>query len=347
MPTSHRYLTKGGNYFFDRRDSGPQLRIGRAFYSDFTPQTRINTYGNVAAGSFLEGQLPHAGGDWYSVLTAARGLTLVHPEERVNGSLCRVVEADTPVGSYRLWVDRQSGWAVRRALVRVGKDDLYFGQPMRTNFIVLPKGEVPGMEGKIGIQSYECEITDVHIERIGDWYFPAAGTLVQRTVYDGAPPAVSKTVVRRTNVRLGEKAIGPRALEVDWPVGTPVRGMGRYQGISYEWSGSDLKPTVDNPSLQRIADVAFKVRRMRGDHSVSPPKAPLLVPSPLAAPPPTQQSSVLTPHLPAPPLVPVAPARDARLPKTRALAVALGVGLVGWCSWRLLRAKGTRRKPYE
>lgn len=65
------------------------------------------------------------------VLRGARDISIRGKIERVNGSECYVVDAETSWGRYTVWFDRNHGFNIAKASVEyaAGKDYLFYGQP--------------------------------------------------------------------------------------------------------------------------------------------------------------------------------------------------------------------------
>jgi hypothetical protein len=105
--------------------------------------------GYVSCGARLDG-----------VMKDARRLSVRAEPERINGSLCHIIEADTRYGRFTVWLDPLHGYhpARIRAAVRVGDD---IGDPGSPHVITKAEGIT---------RDYSIDIT--RFEKVGDIWVP-------------------------------------------------------------------------------------------------------------------------------------------------------------------------------
>jgi beta-lactamase regulating signal transducer with metallopeptidase domain/thiol-disulfide isomerase/thioredoxin len=120
--------------------------------------------------------------------------TILHDEmENVDGFACHVIEGSTNHGIYQIWVDPKCDYRIRRAIVRKGPGDMYYGKP-------IPKDAARDeWNDTVRVRN---EISDVKLEKIGDHFIPVAETQVGTIVRTGGKEGRTKEVVKRSAIDL-------------------------------------------------------------------------------------------------------------------------------------------------
>ncbi len=188
----------------------------------------------------LDGLLPHNlyAGDWTEVLEKEPSRASLRLEkELVVDRPCWVLEADTPHGTYTLWVDEDNGGCLRQANIRVDADDWAWGKPLRQSYE--RKGD--------GLLRYyrrlEIALSNVVIERIGETFVPVAGTFLSRIWGDDGYQRTVTRVIKRANIAFNPDFEAMGAFQIDMPDGTIVRDQD-LPGVKYQWTGGRLVPYV-------------------------------------------------------------------------------------------------------
>jgi beta-lactamase regulating signal transducer with metallopeptidase domain len=144
-------------------------------------------WGGVLLG-YLEGdQRPVA-----AILRDSADVALHERTENVDGTACYVIEGRTNHGTYKLWVDPEHGYRIRRSIVDKGPGDLFFGKPMF----------VEADESRRTTASTHTEISGVTLEKIGDHFIPTAETMTFKMVRTNGTESRSKMVVKRSDIDL-------------------------------------------------------------------------------------------------------------------------------------------------
>lgn len=166
-------------------------------------------------GAFLEGRFWHNTyvGDWITVLENESKVLLKDKKELVDGHWCHMIKGYTRHGDYKLWIDPNNGYNIRRASIVIDNNDLAWGKPLKSQHI--------GKAGKSWVKIV-MEVKDVEIEKIGEHYFPLSGTFIRNISYDDGSSWIGKTVVKRRNVQWNPDFKALRAFRIDLPDGTIV-----------------------------------------------------------------------------------------------------------------------------
>lgn len=260
---STRYLPDGSGGYVDGSYQGRSVSDGR---QALHRQGGGHTYGFVSksdelsrrilfcddGGKILDGFIPHNlfEGEWMDVFEKQLDRVSVHPQTTmVNDHACHVLEADTPYGTYTLWVDVACGGCLRQAKVRVEKDDLAWGKPLGQS------GVRKGHNQSRYYQSLEMTLTDVTVDRVGELYLPMAGTYECRTTYDDGYEMTVKRIITRRNVVFHPDFEAMGAFQMDMPEGTTVFDQD-VPGTQYQWFDGRLVPYVQDVLDEGIADQA-------------------------------------------------------------------------------------------
>ncbi|MHC4739884.1 MAG: hypothetical protein ACYS9Y_13340 [Planctomycetota bacterium] len=235
---------KRGFHRQQSREKNSKQRL-RASVSD-TKKTSKVLLSNQHTGAFLGGRFWHnMEQDWITLLQKEKDVSLSNRKELVGEYLCQVISAQTPHGDYKLWVDSDQGYYIRRAEITVDEDDLAWGEPLSQRSI----GHPPKTYSKI-----EMEIKDIAIQEIDGYFIPIKGTFVSKVFYtDGTVEHVKKQV-ERTNIQWNPDFDAMGAFMMDIPDGTRVQ-YDEFPGIKYEWLNGKLISVVDELVIEELDKV--------------------------------------------------------------------------------------------
>jgi beta-lactamase regulating signal transducer with metallopeptidase domain len=164
--------------------------------------------------------------------------TILHDEmENVDGFACHVIEGSTDHGTYQIWVDPQCDYRIRRAIVRKGPGDMYYGKPIAKS--------AAGDESN-DIVRVRNEISDVKLEEIGGHFIPVAETQVGTVVRAGGKESRSKEVVKRSAIDVSPDFEKLGAFVMDnIPEGTRLWILDpNNHNYGYEWRGGKAVPVA-------------------------------------------------------------------------------------------------------
>jgi len=153
--------------------------------------TRIMAYSYIW-GSVLLGYLPTDVQPIATILKNAEGVVLLERMEDVDGSACHVIEGRTDHGTYKLWIDPERDYRLRRAIVDKGPGHPYFGKIIST--------QVPEDQEDRTTASVHIELSDVRLEKIGGRFIPVAETETTTTRRVSGKESHSRIVVTRSQI---------------------------------------------------------------------------------------------------------------------------------------------------
>ena len=157
--------------------------------------------------------------------------------EKVDGFACHVIEGSTNHGIYQIWVDPKCDYRIRRAIVRKGPGDMYYGKPIAKSM---------GGDESNDIVRVRNEISDVKLEKIGDHFIPVAETQIGTVMRTGGKESRSKEVVKRSAIDTNPDFEKLGAFVMDnIPEGTRLWILDpNNHDYGYEWRGDKAVPVA-------------------------------------------------------------------------------------------------------
>ena len=149
---------------------------------------------NYMWGCTLFGHLPGDEKPVATLLKNAADVVLHDRREDVDGFACQVIEGKTNHGVYKLWIDPEHDFRMRRAIIDKGPDDLYGGKRVSTDF---PEG----MQDRT-IASMHMEISKVALEKIGDHFIATVESTTATYKRVSGKEDHTKIVVKRSQIDL-------------------------------------------------------------------------------------------------------------------------------------------------
>lgn len=193
-------------------------------------------WGGVLLG-YLDGdQKPVA-----SILKDSLRVTLQDQMEEVGGFACYVVEGKTDHGAYKIWIDPEYNYRIRKSVVHKEPGDMYFGKP-------IPK-DAP--EDRWATATLHMDISDVKLEKIGDHFIPTAETRTATRMAPDGSKYRGRMVVKRSKVDLHPDFEKLGAFVMDGiPEGTRVNNSDpESYGYEYEWRDGKVVPVGDGGTI--------------------------------------------------------------------------------------------------
>ncbi len=182
-----------GKQFLYRQQSGGDSSPLTAVLQRKDEGSRIRAF-YFMWGSTLFGYLPGDERPVAALLKSANEVVFQERREEVDGFACRVIEGKTDHGMYKLWIDPEHDFRIRRALIDKGPDDLYYGKPVSA-----PRPE--GLQDRTAT-SVHLEISEVRLEKIDGRFIATAESATTTTRTVAGKENHSKIVVKRSQIDL-------------------------------------------------------------------------------------------------------------------------------------------------
>lgn len=99
------------------------FRIGKSIVEEMFRSNLSRGFGVPALRGFFVGDDERVD----TVLRDATKVSLREQTERIGGSPCRVIDAETNRGDYTIWIDPRHGYNIAKAHVRIEAGDLFYG----------------------------------------------------------------------------------------------------------------------------------------------------------------------------------------------------------------------------
>jgi len=121
------------------------------------------------------------------VLRQARSISVRDNTEKINAVECYVIEADTPGGQYKVWIDPNHGYNIAKAQVELseGKNHLFYGKPFK----------------KAG-KKLSFSLQTVRFEKIDEIWVPVEANTQSHRIYNKGDFSKARTHTKLTEVIL-------------------------------------------------------------------------------------------------------------------------------------------------
>ncbi len=228
-------------------DKYQQIIAAGSFKDDEAKRLLVSPYSGSFTSGFLVGDSEHV----CNILKQSGVAKLYDKTETIDGNACYVVEGETQNGRYKIWIDPNSGFNVRKAIVNKKIGDLYYSQPITTK-----KSQEKVFLG------CEINLSDVEVEKVGVYFIPTSANLIRKDKYsDGTTGQVSWSS-KRSKIQLNPNFEKMGAFVMDGiPEGTRIV-MNEYPGLKYIWAngrfildvGLDVIEDVDKVTQEIISN---------------------------------------------------------------------------------------------
>jgi hypothetical protein len=281
LPMFQQVLWDGQtSYEFQGNEKAPQSGAIQ-FTRDPNDRQRKLALGNPSAP--LDGMLPGDIRPLHEILAQASKLVVRDADERIGDSVCHVLEATTPVGHYKLWIDPQRDHQVARAELRQGPGDQYYGD------VVAASGGNNAASSSSAVREHDFVFENVRFAQVGGkWVVTQADTQRSSKSAADAKPFRSRQHHSRSDFNFTPDFAAMKAFVLRAPDGTRAASKDLPNGLPLIWQGGRLIPKLDDQVVARIDAVAAGLRdaTRAGGASVaaasSAPASQVKLPTPLA-----------------------------------------------------------------
>jgi hypothetical protein len=227
--------------------TGEQFQCRQQYLgSDIAEEQQILAWGSYRAkdakrvltsqysGSFISGVML---GDYQHVckiLKQSGNSKLYGKMETIGNDACYVVEGKTRHGIYKVWIDPNNGYNMRKAIVNKQIGDLYYDQPIAAE----------PSDKKVAI-GYEISTSDVKVQKIGGHYIPISANLIHKYKYNDGSTEQETWSSKRSKIQLNPNFEEMGAFVMDGiPEGTRIR-MNDRPGLVYIWADGRFLSKAD------------------------------------------------------------------------------------------------------
>ncbi len=170
-----------------------------------------------------------------AILKKSSSIEVLPDMERVNGFACYVIEAVTPHGEYKIWIDPEHGCNIAKAEAHKTNDDIYFTGVIKQSFGPTPSGRSRSFSGKRpgSREAVHFYVDNVRFSEVDGVWLPMETTTRRLTEYDDRT-TTDKKHYKRTYVNLKPDFEAIDAFVPEVPEGSEVH-LEWSPGIRYTW----------------------------------------------------------------------------------------------------------------
>jgi hypothetical protein len=174
----------------------------------------------------------------------AAGTASITGTEMIGQHRCAILDGSTPMGTYRIWLDEQDGYRLRRATQKKTTGDRIRG------------GQVlPITARNVIISGYEMTISDMEATRIGNYLVPTSATLDSTAQYTSIAPFIERKTGQRTRFNLNPDLAAMHAFIMDGiPNGVRMFKADRDKDdhLPYMWKDGKVVVDTDEAAVRAI-----------------------------------------------------------------------------------------------
>jgi len=184
-----------------------------------------------------------------SVLRKADIIDVESELEPIAGSSCYVINATTPYGKYRVWLDPEHDYNIAKMEVKKDTGDLMFGHSMS------------------GKAKFSGSVENIRFEKINEVWVPIEADIKISRTFSDDNFYQSVSHHKRTEVSLNPdfESLGLFAPD-DIENGAEVLLLD-VAGISYTWQDGELIPNVDEATISELDKMAAEIMAEAKDNS--------------------------------------------------------------------------------
>ncbi len=163
------------------------------------------------------------------VMLACDSLRLLG-QERLSGSLCHIVEAQTKYGTMTVWIAPEKGYNALKYIVRKRGQDI-----LRDDIRIEDQG----------ITEWAETVDAIDVQKIDGVFVPISGTLTGKAKATGAWQTTSHVSVKRSEVVLNPDLEALGAFQISFPEGTEVTHED-IGGYVFRWTKGKFVPNMND-----------------------------------------------------------------------------------------------------
>ena len=228
-----------------------------SYKEDEAKNMLISPYSGSFISGFMIGDSQHV----CNILKQSGVSKLYERTETIGNNTCYIVEGKTQSGTYKIWIDPNNGFNVRKAIVNKQIGDLYYNQPITAG----------NSDNKVMV-GCEISMSDVEVEEVGEYYIPISANLICKNKYSDGTTSQDTWSSKRSKVQLNPNFEEIGAFVMDGiPEGTRVI-VHEHPGLEYIWADGRFLLEVGLDAIEEI-DKATQQIISNGD---VPPKPGLI-----------------------------------------------------------------------
>jgi len=221
-------------------------------YKDDTKNILISPYSGGFVSGFMIGDKEHV----CNILKQSGDSKLYGKTEAIGGNPCYVVEGKTQSGTYKIWIDPNHGFNVRKAIVNKKIGDLYYNKPITAR-----------NSGKKVTVECEISMSDVEVEKVGDYHIPISANLTYKKKYSDGTTSHTNWNSKRSRIQLNPNFEEMGAFVMDGiPEGKRINMKDR-PGLVYIWADGRF---ILEAGLEAIEDIDKATQQIISNGDVPP-----------------------------------------------------------------------------
>ena len=209
----------------------------------------ISPYSGSFISGFMMGDYQHM----CKILKQSSNSKLYGKMETIGNDACYIVEGKTRSGIYKIWIDPNSGFNVRKAIVNKQIGDLLYDQPITA-----------GSSDRKVVIGHEISMSNVEIKKVGGHYIPISANLIHKYKYNDGSTEQDTWSSKRSKIQLNPNFAEMGAFVMDGiPEGARVI-MHEHPGLKYIWADGRFILDADLEAIEEI-DKAIQQVKSNGD----------------------------------------------------------------------------------
>ena len=229
-----------------------QIIAWGSYNEDDAKNMLISPYSGSFMSGFMIGDSQHV----CNILKQSGVSKLYGKTEAVGDDTCYIIEGKTRSGTYKIWIDPNSGFNVIKAIVNKQIGDLYYNQPITAG----------NSDNKVMV-GYEISMSDVEVKKIGEYYIPISANLICKKKYsDGTSEQITWSS-KRSKIQLNPNFEEMGAFVMDGiPEGTRII-VHEHPGLEYIWADGRF---ILEAGLEAIEDIDKATQQIISNGDVPP-----------------------------------------------------------------------------
>ena len=211
--------------------------ISENYEEDYTRKQNHPKYGGPLQGRIF-------GSDYRSIpaLLIAHKVSVRDNPERIDGTLCQVLEATTKYGKVTMWVAPEKGYNALKWIIHKSRDDFFDKSPI----------------SNIKLDFWTAVFDSVELQKVDDVFVPKGGVFTLTTKNTDGNTIVDRYEYKISNIQLNPDFDALGTFKIDLPDGTLVLHR-EFPRIKYFWQNGRLVTKVNE---KFIADLNSEIEQL-------------------------------------------------------------------------------------